>query len=112
MVPPAKKLEDLIHLAELCVDLLQQNEEHYAEVMSQSFCSPLVLFEIFLYCYFFAITFDYDILRPHKIMLIQNARLLDSLVQEHHSVMYSGTDEDDDYYVDEMEGTPIRIQGT
>jgi calcium-dependent secretion activator len=32
MVPPAKKLEDLIHLAELCVDLLQQNEEHYAEV--------------------------------------------------------------------------------
>lgn len=43
MVPPAKKLEDLIHLAELCVDLLQQNEEHYAEVMFQSFCSPLVL---------------------------------------------------------------------
>lgn len=32
LVPPAKKLEDLIHLAELCVDLLQQNEEHYAEV--------------------------------------------------------------------------------
>lgn len=32
MVPPNKKLEDLIHLAELCVDLLQQNEEHYAEV--------------------------------------------------------------------------------
>jgi hypothetical protein len=32
MVPAAKKLEDLIHLAELCVDLLQQNEEHYAEV--------------------------------------------------------------------------------
>lgn len=36
MVPPAKKLEDLIHLAELCVDLLQQNEEHYAEVIPQS----------------------------------------------------------------------------
>lgn len=32
MVSPSKKLEDLIHLAELCVDLLQQNEEHYAEV--------------------------------------------------------------------------------
>lgn len=32
MVPPNKKLDDLIHLAELCVDLLQQNEEHYAEV--------------------------------------------------------------------------------
>lgn len=35
MVPAAKKLEDLIHLAELCVDLLQQNEEHYAEVCLQ-----------------------------------------------------------------------------
>lgn len=32
MVSPNKKLDDLIHLAELCVDLLQQNEEHYAEV--------------------------------------------------------------------------------
>lgn len=32
MVSPSKKLEDLIRLAELCVDLLQQNEEHYAEV--------------------------------------------------------------------------------
>lgn len=28
---PSKKLEDLIHLAELCVDLLQQNNEHYSE---------------------------------------------------------------------------------
>ncbi|XP_065165324.1 calcium-dependent secretion activator isoform X3 [Atheta coriaria] len=32
IVPPNKKLDDLIHLAELCVDLLQQNEEHYAEL--------------------------------------------------------------------------------
>lgn len=32
-VPPSKKLEDLIRLAELCVDLLQQNEEHYSEVL-------------------------------------------------------------------------------
>nr|CAD7428360.1 unnamed protein product [Timema monikensis] len=31
IIAPGKKLEDLIHLAELCVDLLQQNEEHYAE---------------------------------------------------------------------------------
>ncbi|XP_014246144.1 calcium-dependent secretion activator isoform X5 [Cimex lectularius] len=31
IIPPSKKLDDLIHLAELCVDLLQQNEEHYAE---------------------------------------------------------------------------------
>ncbi|XP_074000165.1 calcium-dependent secretion activator 1 isoform X2 [Rhodnius prolixus] len=33
-IPPSKKLEDLIHLAELCVDLLQQNEEHYAEAFA------------------------------------------------------------------------------
>lgn len=38
MVPPNKKLDDLIHLAELCVDLLQQNEEHYAEVSYVSTC--------------------------------------------------------------------------
>nr|XP_014284742.1 calcium-dependent secretion activator isoform X3 [Halyomorpha halys] len=31
ILAPSKKLDDLIHLAELCVDLLQQNEEHYAE---------------------------------------------------------------------------------
>merc|ERR1719500_2157616 len=30
-IPPARKLEDLIRLAELCVDLLRQNEEFYAE---------------------------------------------------------------------------------
>lgn len=42
MVPAAKKLEDLIHLAELCVDLLQQNEEHYAEV-SLLPCTPTLL---------------------------------------------------------------------
>ncbi|KAG5889499.1 hypothetical protein JTB14_013813 [Gonioctena quinquepunctata] len=34
MVTPSKKLDDLIHLAELCVDLLQQNEEHYAEAFA------------------------------------------------------------------------------
>lgn len=39
MVSPSKKLDDLIHLAELCVDLLQQNEEHYAEVRKFYFCS-------------------------------------------------------------------------
>ena len=31
-ITPARKLEDLIRLAELCVDLLRQNEEFYAEV--------------------------------------------------------------------------------
>ena len=34
VVPPARKLQDLIRLAELCVDLLRQNEEFYAEVIS------------------------------------------------------------------------------
>ncbi|XP_017467734.1 PREDICTED: calcium-dependent secretion activator isoform X8 [Rhagoletis zephyria] len=34
VVAATKKLEDLIHLAELCVDLLQQNEEHYAEAFA------------------------------------------------------------------------------
>lgn len=33
-VSAGRKLDDLIHLAELCVDLLQQNEEHHAEVSS------------------------------------------------------------------------------
>lgn len=31
-VPPERKLEDIIHLAELCIEVLQQNEEHHAEV--------------------------------------------------------------------------------
>ncbi|XP_023334053.1 calcium-dependent secretion activator [Eurytemora carolleeae] len=31
IIPPAQKLEDLIRLADLCVDLLRQNEEFYAE---------------------------------------------------------------------------------
>ena len=33
VIPPARKLQDLIRLAELCVDLLRQNEEFYAEVI-------------------------------------------------------------------------------
>ena len=37
-VSPARKLEDLIRLAELCVDLLRQNEEFYAEVTSYCHC--------------------------------------------------------------------------
>jgi hypothetical protein len=37
IISPAKKLEDLIRLAELCVDLLRQNEEFYAEVIFPGF---------------------------------------------------------------------------
>ncbi|XP_069979070.1 calcium-dependent secretion activator isoform X11 [Penaeus vannamei] len=33
-VSASRKLYDLIHLAELCVDLLQQNEEHHAEAFA------------------------------------------------------------------------------
>ena len=43
-VPPSKKLEDLIHLAELCVDLLQQNEEHYSEVLDMVFRTECSMF--------------------------------------------------------------------
>lgn len=62
MVPAAKKLEDLIHLAELCVDLLQQNEEHYAEVRKRVFMLsclsflPLPLYSHFQ-CGFFVLSF-------------------------------------------------------
>lgn len=34
LVTPAKKLEDTIRLAELVIEVLQQNEEHHAEVSS------------------------------------------------------------------------------
>eukprot|EP00095_Tigriopus_kingsejongensis_P011606 maker-scaffold859_size87536-snap-gene-0.9 protein:Tk11606 transcript:maker-scaffold859_size87536-snap-gene-0.9-mRNA-1 annotation:"calcium-dependent secretion activator isoform x4" len=34
IVPPGKKLENLIRLSELCVDLLRQNEEFYAEAFA------------------------------------------------------------------------------
>uniref|UniRef100_A0A8C6B8I8 Calcium dependent secretion activator 2 n=1 Tax=Monodon monoceros TaxID=40151 RepID=A0A8C6B8I8_MONMO len=31
---PARKLEEVLHLAELCVEVLQQNEEHHAEAFA------------------------------------------------------------------------------
>ncbi|XP_064422319.1 calcium-dependent secretion activator 1 [Latimeria chalumnae] len=34
LVTPAKKLEDTIHLAELVIEVLQQNEEHHAEAFA------------------------------------------------------------------------------
>lgn len=33
-VPPETKLNDIMHLAELCIDLLHQNEEHHAEALA------------------------------------------------------------------------------
>uniref|UniRef100_A0A8C8SQL8 Calcium dependent secretion activator 2 n=1 Tax=Pelusios castaneus TaxID=367368 RepID=A0A8C8SQL8_9SAUR len=34
---PARKLEEVLHLAELCIEVLQQNEEHHAEVRISAF---------------------------------------------------------------------------
>lgn len=34
LVPPDTKLNDIMHLAELCIDLLHQNEEHHAEALA------------------------------------------------------------------------------
>lgn len=36
---PEKRLDAIIRLAELCIDLLQQNEEHHAEVIMKC-CIP------------------------------------------------------------------------
>lgn len=45
--PPKKKLDDIMHLAELCIEVLQQNEEHHAEVsdsvLSSTVCHTLSL---------------------------------------------------------------------
>lgn len=49
VVPPSKKLEDLIHLADLCVDLLQQNEEHYAEVSVSKILLTFGFYVIIIY---------------------------------------------------------------
>ena len=29
---PMRKIEDILHIAELCIDLLQENEDFYSEV--------------------------------------------------------------------------------
>ena len=39
-VTPKKKLEDIMHLAELCIEVLQQNEEHHAEVSTSILPAP------------------------------------------------------------------------
>lgn len=43
IMAPAKRLENLIHLGELCVDLLQQNDEHYSEVRTIHSIEILIL---------------------------------------------------------------------
>ncbi|XP_076236618.1 calcium-dependent secretion activator 1 isoform X2 [Calliopsis andreniformis] len=55
-VPPSKKLEDLIHLAEMCVDLLQQNGEHYSEAFA--WFSDLMVEHAEIFWSFFAIDMD------------------------------------------------------
>ena len=44
---PRKKLDSLMHLAELCIEVIQQNEEYHAEVSNCAFvaetgCSDLL----------------------------------------------------------------------
>jgi len=52
VLTPAKKLDDLIRLAELCVDLLRQYEEFYAEVKSIDFRFLSLLFSYFKWIFF------------------------------------------------------------
>jgi len=39
---PKKKLDSLLHLAELCIEVIQQNEEYHAEVSFRSFRAVLL----------------------------------------------------------------------
>ncbi|XP_076176183.1 calcium-dependent secretion activator 1 isoform X1 [Ptiloglossa arizonensis] len=59
-VPPNKKLADLIQLAEMCVDLLQQNGEHYSEVVPQAFAwfSDLMVEHAEIFWSLFAVDMD------------------------------------------------------
>uniref|UniRef100_A0A671LU98 Ca2+-dependent activator protein for secretion a n=1 Tax=Sinocyclocheilus anshuiensis TaxID=1608454 RepID=A0A671LU98_9TELE len=43
LVTPAKKLEDTLRLAELVIEVLQQNEEHHAEVSAFAWWSDLMV---------------------------------------------------------------------
>ncbi|KAK1167038.1 calcium-dependent secretion activator 2-like [Acipenser oxyrinchus oxyrinchus] len=42
---PAKKLEDVMRLGELCIEVLQQNEEHHSEVMNAFAWWPEIMAE-------------------------------------------------------------------
>ena len=46
-VSPDTKLRDIVYLAELCIDLLHQNEEHHAEVVIST--TLLVTQQSFIY---------------------------------------------------------------
>lgn len=46
LITPAKKLEDTIRLAELVIEVLQQNEEHHAEVSRQGKMAQCPLAEV------------------------------------------------------------------
>ncbi|MGH0132095.1 UNVERIFIED_CONTAM: hypothetical protein FKN15_018189 [Acipenser sinensis] len=39
---PAKKLEDVMRLGELCIEVLQQNEEHHSEVLMKDISTPVL----------------------------------------------------------------------
>ena len=46
-VSPSEKLEKVIQLAELCIELIQQNEEHHAEVVTFYHLWPSISFPSF-----------------------------------------------------------------
>ena len=41
---PEKRLDELVHLAELCIEVHQQNEEYHAEVTRNSFSAKVTFF--------------------------------------------------------------------
>ncbi|KAK3895004.1 hypothetical protein Pcinc_001256, partial [Petrolisthes cinctipes] len=59
-VSAGRKLDDLIHLAELCVDLLQQNEEHHSEAFRSAFAwfSDLLVEHAEIFWSLFAVDMD------------------------------------------------------
>uniref|UniRef100_A0A2K6KX02 Calcium dependent secretion activator 2 n=1 Tax=Rhinopithecus bieti TaxID=61621 RepID=A0A2K6KX02_RHIBE len=46
---PARKLEEILHLAELCIEVLQQNEEHHAELVFGNQIFSFLSFPLFVY---------------------------------------------------------------
>ncbi|XP_013399919.1 calcium-dependent secretion activator 1 [Lingula anatina] len=59
-VPPERKLDDVIHLAELCIEVLQQNEEHHAEEFRAAFAwfSDLLVEHAEIFWSLFAVDMD------------------------------------------------------
>ncbi|XP_064604151.1 calcium-dependent secretion activator 1-like isoform X2 [Liolophura sinensis] len=59
-VSPKRRLEDVIHLAELCIEVLQQNEEHHSEAYQAAFAwfSDLLVEHAEIFWSLFAVDMD------------------------------------------------------